>query len=65
MWGRGEKIETNTIQVRNAQADQGSKSHVLINITMFTYITPVKCNVQICNSRKFLAKGFGLVIGKI
>ena len=32
---------------------------------MFTYITPVKYNVQILNGRKSREKGFGLVMVKI
>ena len=31
---------------------------------MFTYVIPVKCNVQITNGRKSPAKGFVLVILK-
>ena len=34
------------------------------DIAIFTYIRPVKCNVQIVNVNKSPAKGFGLVIVK-
>ena len=32
---------------------------------MFSYIIPVKCNVQIINGRKYPAKGFGIFIIKV
>ena len=51
--------------IRYAQLYGGSDSHVLTNINMSTYKRYVKCNVQIINTRKYLKKGFGLVIIKI
>ena len=54
-----------TIKVSNAQMDVLSNSYLFTNITIFTYIRPVKCNVQILNSRKSPAKRFGFVIIKI
>ena len=54
----------NTTQVINAQLNGGSNSQMFTYITMFTYIIPVKYNVQIINGRKDPAKGSGLVIVK-
>ena len=34
------------------------------NIKLFSYIRPVKCNVQILNGSKYTSKSFGLVIIK-
>ena len=48
-----------------AQLDGGSNYHVFTNITMFTYIRPVKCNVKIINGRASPSEGFGFVIIKI
>ena len=59
------KTQTSPTQVRSSQLCGVSNSHVFIGITMFAYIRPVKCNVQIINGSKALAKGFGLVIIKI
>ena len=41
-----------------------SNSHVLTNINMFSYICPVKWNLQILNGIKSPAKGVGIVIIK-
>ena len=57
---KGEKPQTNTTQVINTQLYGGSKPVVFANITILTYIRPVKCNVQILNDTKC----FGLVIVK-
>ena len=35
---------------------------MFIDITIFTYIIPVKCNVNIIQGRKSPAKGFGIVM---
>ena len=58
-------LQPTITQVRNAQLDGVSNPHVFTNITMFTYIIPVKCNVQIINGIKYPTKCFGLVIVKI
>ena len=42
-----------------------SNSHVFIDITMFTLIIPVKCNIKILYDNKAPAKSFGLAIVKI
>ena len=61
----GNKLQPTNTQVSNVQLYVVSNSHVFTNITMFTYIIPVKCNVQIINGRRSPAKGSGLVIVKI
>ena len=55
-------IQPNTTQYITAQLDEGSYSRVFTNIPIFTYIIPVKCNVQIINGRKAPEKGFGIVM---
>ena len=55
-------LVTNATQVSTTKLDVGSNSHVFTNITMFTYIRPVKCNVKILNGRKTPAKVLGFVI---
>ena len=62
-------IVWNTIQTRithiiNAQLDGGYKSHLFTDITMFTYMVIVKCNIVILIVSKSTAKGFGLTIIK-
>ena len=56
------KIQTSTTQVINSQLDVGSNYRMLTEITMLTYIRPLKCNVQILNGRRSPAKVFGTVI---
>ena len=61
----GRKVKTLkliTTQVIMAQLDGVSNYHVFVGITVFTYIRPVKCNVQISNGSKAPAKVFGLVV---
>ena len=62
---KGNIIHPTTTQVSTVQLYGGSKSHMFTDITMFTYIRPVKCNVKIINVSKSPAKGFGLAIIKI
>ena len=52
----------NTTQISNAQLDGRSKYYMFTDTTMFTYIRPVKCNVQIITGSKAPTKDFGLVI---
>ena len=61
---KGNITRTNTTQVCIEQLDRGSKSHMFTGITMFTYIIPVKDNIQIINGRKSPAKVFSLIIKK-
>ena len=61
----GKTIQPTTTQFFTIQLERGKKSHVFTNIKMFTYIIPVKRNLQILNDSKALAKGFGLVTIKI
>ena len=61
----GKTLHPDTTQVSTAQLDVLSNSHMFIDITIFTCIIPVKCNVQILNGRKFPATVFVLVIMKI
>ena len=58
-------IQPNTTQLSTAQLYGGSKSIVFREITMFGYIVPVKCKVQILNGSKAPAKCFGLIIVNI
>ena len=58
-------IHRTITQVSTSLMDGGSNSHMFTNITMFTYIIPVKYNIQIFNGRKSSTKRFGLVIVKI
>ena len=44
--------------------DVGSNSHLFTNISIFTYIIPVKCNVQNSNGIKAPVNVFGLVMIK-
>ena len=44
-------IQTNTTQVITEQLHLGLESPFFTDITMFTYIKPEKCNVQILNGR--------------
>ena len=57
--------KTKSTQVRTTQLDGGTNSHLFTNITMFTYIKPVKFNVKRFNIKKSPAKGFGFVTVKI
>ena len=61
----GNTLHPTTIKVTTAQLNVGSNYHVFTNITVFAYIRPVKCNVQILNDRKSPIQVFGLVIIKI
>ena len=60
----GNTLHPITTQVITEQLDGGSNFHVFTSITIFTYIIPVKYNVQIINGIKAPEKGFGLVIIK-
>ena len=62
---KGNTIQTNATQVSTAHKDEQSNSHVFIYITMFIYIRPVKCDIQIINVSKDPAKDSGIVIVKI
>ena len=55
-------IQTNTTQVITEQIHLGLESPFFTDITMFTYIIPVKCNIQTINGRKAPVKGSGIVI---
>ena len=55
-------IQTNNTQVITEQLHLGLESPFFTDITMFTYIKPVKCNIQTINGRKAPVKGSGLVI---
>ena len=55
-------IQPNTNQVITEQLHLGLESPFFTDITMFTYIIPVKCNIQTINGRKAPVKGFGIVI---
>ena len=55
-------IQPNTTQVITEQLHLGLESPLFTYITMFTYIKPVKCNVQTINGRKAPVKGSGLFI---
>ena len=58
-------IQTSIIKTATSRLDGESNSHIFANITMFTYIRPVKCNVKILNSSKDPSKVIGIVIIKI
>ena len=60
----GNNIQTSPTHIINEKIYVVSNSQVFTVITMFTYIRPVNCNVQILNGSKSPAKGFGLVIIK-
>ena len=55
-------IQTNVKHIGNAQLGGGSNWNMSNEITMFTYIRPVKWNVHILNGSKYSAKGFGFAI---
>ena len=59
------KFQPTTTQVSTEQLDGGSIYQVFNDITMFTYIRPVKCNSKNLNGSKSPAKGLGIVIIKI
>ena len=62
---KGNTIHPTTTQFRTAQLGVETNSNVLTDLTMLTYIRPVKCNVKMFNDSKAPAKGFGLFIIKI
>ena len=62
---KGNTLHPNTTPVSTSQLYGVSNSHVFTNITMFAYIRPIKCNVQIPNCSKSSEKVFGLFIIKI
>ena len=47
-------IQTSITQINNSQLGGRSNLHVFSDITMFTYIIPVKCNIKIYISSKIL-----------
>ena len=61
---RGKKYK-NTTQYNTVQLDVGSKSHAFTNVTIFTYIRNVKCNLRIIDDNKTPAKVFGIVMVNI
>ena len=51
-------------KVTTTQLDGGSNYNMFTDIKLLDYIRPLKCNLQILNGIKYLAKSFGLVIIK-
>ena len=64
-WNKGNKLHTTATKVSTAQLNGVSNSHVFTDVIMFTYIRPVKCNVQVINGSTASETGFGLVVIKI
>ena len=62
---KGTNIQTIPVQVSNEQLYGVSNFHVFTKITMFNFIRPVKCNVQILNFKKSPAKSFGWSRGSV
>ena len=61
---KGNTLHSTNTKVITAQLDVGSKYHLFTNITMFTYIIPVKFNVKILNGIKSPALGIHLGFDK-
>ena len=64
-WTQGQHTSYNYHKVITAQLYGGSNSPLFINITIFTYIRPVKLNVHTINGSKVPTRGFGIFIIKI
>ena len=54
---KDKKNPTNKTRVSTPQLDGGSDYHMLTNINMFTYIRPLKCNVQVLSGNTAPEKG--------